>query len=129
MPEISQDAFEILNPGVAHISSSELRSRSNSLGIYKKNSIQENTTTTTTTITKPINNNNNLKNNSNTNYSITAAAGNVANKKNIKSVASVNNTMDHQLQQHEQQQSQSMITGLSALDTISHSYKRALDHR
>lgn len=33
MPEISQDAFEILNPGCPPISSTELRSRSNSIGL------------------------------------------------------------------------------------------------
>lgn len=102
MPEISQDAFEILNPGFPSVSSVILRSRLNSLGAYKSSS------------SKLCVNQTELNKNQK----------NFANKASVKS-----ENMANVADKKHDMEPQTIINGLSAIDTVSHSYKRVLDHR
>lgn len=101
MPEISQDAFEILNPVLPPISSSDLRSRTNSLGVNKKFPAKTNKTQINF-CTKHL-----------------IAKDTSENSKNMASSSDKTPEMDHQ----------TLLNGLTAIDTVAHSYKRVLDHR
>lgn len=99
MPEISQDAFEILNPGLIPITPTELRSRSNSLA--------KNPSSPTSVV----------------------VAGELTTTATTPSHLTVSeNFRDRSATIGENDMDQSIINGLSALD-VSHRYKRELDHR
>lgn len=117
MPEISQDAFEILNPGAVPITSSVLRSRSNSVGLQPSVNISSIPTPSSSTATTPT-----------TTARLSSTPLPSDSFISEENPLLVQRLRDRTVTVSEYDMDESIINGLSGLDG-SHRYKRELDHR